>query len=482
MRNVSKEIFLNALVCPTLGWLRRMRREEISREPTLGEQFRKEQGIEIHRRARELYPEGFLIDDMDMGSASEKTKGLMKDPKVSTIFEGMFFVDGFITKADILKRKGKGWHLIEVKSSVNDKEEFVDDMAYTTMVIDRCGFDISTISILLISKDFRLGMKNDDLFVELDHTNEVLNRVKEFKPLWELVEKMTRQPVKPDPKLRFECRRCELFEECLGKNIENHIFDIPRLSQPKFDQLTKLGIVRIEDIPNDFPLTENQAIVRNCVQTKKPFIGNKLKNELETISWPAYYLDFETVMTAIPLYSGIAPYTQIPTQYSIHKCSEPGRVIDHFEYLADPSKDCRRELAKNLINHLKGRGSIITYGNFEKNIVTSLGRVYQDLSRELNSLVDRMVDLESIIRKNYYHPEFHGSTSIKKTLPVLVPDMSYDDLKIADGDSAMVSFAYLALGKYKDREAETIKRNLLEYCKRDSFAMVRLHQQLVKYV
>ena len=93
-----------------------------------------------------------------------------------------------------------------------------------------------------------------------------------------------------------------------------------------------------------------------------------------------------------------------------------------------------------------------------------------------------MVDLESTIRKNYYHPEFHGSTSIKKTLPVLVPDMSYDDLEIADGDSAMVSFAYLALGKYKDREAETIKRNLLEYCKRDSFAMVRLHQQLVKYV
>lgn len=482
MRNVSKEIFLNSLVCPTLGWLLRMRREEVSRELTLGERFRIEQGIEIHRSARELYPDGFLIDDMKMSSALKKTKDLMKDPKVSTIFEGIFFVDRFVAKVDILKRKGKGYHLIEVKSSVNDKGEFIDDMAYTAMVVDRCGFDISTVSLLLVSKDFRLGMKNEDLFVEIDHTEEVLDRVEVFKPFWEQIEEITKKSVKPKPELRFECRKCELFKECLGKGIDNHIFEIPRLSQKKFNQLIELDIVHIDAIPDRFPLTEIQAMVRDCVRTKKPFIGNTLKSELKSISWPAYYLDFETVMTAIPLYPDFAPYTQIPTQFSIHKCSEPGCVIDHFEYLADPTKDCRRELAENLINHLKGKGSIIVYGNFEKNIVTGLSRVYQDLSRGLNSLVDRMIDLEAIIRKNYYHPDFHGSISIKSTLPVLVPDISYDDLEIADGDSAMAAFAFLARGKYDDREAEIMKRNLLEYCKRDSLAMVRLHQQLVEYV
>jgi len=443
-----------------------------------------EQGIEIGRRARELYPEGILIDDSDIASASKKTKSLIDDSNISTILEGAFFIDDFVAKADILKRKSDdGWHMIEVKSSVNDKAEFIDDMAYTAMVINRSGLNTSNVSLMLVSKDFRLGMKNKDLFVEIDHTDEVLNRVEEFKPFWEPIEKITKKSVKPESKLCYECRKCELFKGCLGRDIENHIFDIPRLSQSKFDKLTELGIVRIVDIPNGFPLTENQNRVKDCVQLKKLFIGNELKNELECISWPASFLDFETVMTAIPLYPDIAPYTQIPTQYSIHKCSEPGHITNHLHYLADPSKDCRREFAEHLINDLKGEGSIIVYTNIEKRIITDLGRVCPDLSGELNLLINRLVDLNAIIRKNFYHPDFHGSTSIKTVLPALVPDISYDELKIADGASASAAFAYLALGKYENTEAESIRSSLLEYCKQDTLAEVKVHQQLVeKYV
>lgn len=479
LRNVSKEIFLKAIVCPALGWL--MRAEQISKERTIGERFRMEQGIEVERRARELYPDGFLIDERDIVSASKKTKSLIDDPNISIIFAGVFLIDDFVTKADILKRKSDDvWHMIEVKSSVNDKVEFIDDMAYTTMVADRSGLNISNVSLMLISKDFRLGMKNENLFVEIDHTDEVLDRVEKFKPFWEPIEKITRKSVKPEPELRFECRKCELFKECLGRDIENHIFDLPRLSQSKFDKLTESGIVCIENIPNGFPLTGNQKRVKDCVQLKKPFIGNRLANELESISWPASYLDFETVMTAIPFYPDIAPYTQIPTQYSIHKCSEPGHIRSHLQYLADPSKDCRRDLAEHLINDLKGEGSIIVYSTFEKSIITQLKREYPDLSRELNSLIDRLVDLQAIIGKNFYHPDFHGTTSIKKVLLALVPDISYNDLKIVDGDSAMAAFAYLALGKYKNTEVESIKNNLLEYCKRDTLAEVKLHQRLVE--
>jgi len=482
MKSVSKQIFLNALVCPTLGWL--LRSGEVTKvELTLGERFRIEQGIEIGRRARELYPGGLLIDDTDLVSASRKTERLMNDPDVSIILEGAFLIDGFVARADILRRKGKGWHLIEVKSSVNDREEFIDDMAYTAMIIDRCGFNISSVSLLLVSKDFRLGMENEELFVEIDHTDEVLVRVEEFKPFWQQIEEITRAPVKPEPQLLFECRKCGLFKECLGRDIENHIFDIPRLSQSKFDQLAELGIVCIDAIPDGFPLTENQARVRDCVQTKNPFVGDRLKSDLRSISRPMHYLDFETVMTAIPLYPDIAPYTQIPIQYSIHKCSDVGLIVNHLEYLADPSKDCRRELAENLINDLEGAGNIIIYSSFEKAVINSLGRLYPDLLGKLNSLGGRVIDLGAIIGKNYYHPDFHGSTSIKITLPVLVPEMSYDNLEIADGDSAMAAFAYLALGKYKEtKEIESVKGNLLEYCKQDTLAMVKLHQRLAEYV
>ncbi len=488
MKSVSKQIFLNSLVCPTWGWL--LRSEEVAKQfaeaaLTPGERFRIEQGIEIGRRARELYPEGLLIDDMNIVSASKNTKSVMNNPNVSIIFEGAFLIDGFVARADILRRKGNSWHVIEVKSSVNDREEFIGDMAYTAMVIERCGFNVSGVSLLLVSRDFRLGMENDKLFVEIDHTDEVVERVEEFKPFWQQIEEITRAPVKPEPQLIFECRKCEreLFRECVGRDIENHIFDIPRLSQSKFDELTESGIVCVEDVPDGFSLTENQARVQDCVQTKKPFVGDRLKSDLRAISWPAYYLDFESVMTAIPLYPDIAPYTQIPTQYSIHKCSDVCLIVEHLEYLADPGKDCRRELAENLINDLEEDGSIIIYSNFEKAVINSLGRLYPDLLGELNSLAERMIDLEAIIRRNYYHPDFHGSMSIKRILPVLVPGMSYENLEIADGDSAMAAFAHLALGKCKEaKEIESVRRNLLEYCKQDTLAMVKLHQKLAEYV
>jgi hypothetical protein len=217
------------------------------------------------------------------------------------------------------------------------------------------------------------------------------------------------------------------------------------------------------------------------VQKKVPFIADTLKSDIDKVVWPAHYLDFETVMTAIPLYPNIAPYTQIPSQFSIHKCSKPGSVVEHKQYLADPKKDCREELMERLINDLGQRGSVVMYSNFEKTIINSLSKLYPNFSKQLDSLLDRMVNLESIIRKNYYHPDFHGSYSIKNTLPVLVPGMSYKDLQIRDGDSAMAAFAYLALGKYKvEKERESIRDALLDYCKQDTLAMVNLHQELCR--
>ncbi|HEY32310.1 MAG TPA: DUF2779 domain-containing protein [Dehalococcoidia bacterium] len=494
MRNVSKQIFLNALSCPVLGWVSRCD-ENFRAELTLGERFRMEQGVEVGRRARSLYPGGRLTSP-NMSVALEETKRALADASVPVVFEGAFLIDGFAARADVLERTDEGWHLVEVKSATNDRDDFIDDMAYTTMVTSKCGLNICRVSLLLVSRDYRLGMPDEKLFVEIDHTDEVLQRVEELEPVWQEIEEITRAPIMPEPQLIYDCRQCELFGECVGKDIKNHLFNLPRLNEARFDALLALGINRVEDIPEGFSLTEYQARVTDCVRRNETFIGEGLRDELSTIKWPAYYLDFETVMTAIPLYPDIAPYTQIPTQYSIHRCPEVGVIDGHFEYLADPVRDCREELAQNLISDLGEEGSIIAYSNFEKAVINSLARLFPDLSDRLLDLTDRIVDLEAIIRRNYYHPDFCGSTSVKRTypvmasemtsdifeitdidlIPVLVPEMSYDDLAIGDGDSASAAFAYMALGK--DPDPETTKRNLLEYCKLDTLAMVRLHQRL----
>ncbi len=482
MRNVTKHIFLNTLTCPSFAWLMRMKRDKVISEPTLCERFRMEQGIEIGRRVREAYPDGILIDEKDMIPAIERTKILMNNPNVSVIFESAFLADSLATRVDILRRESNGWHIIEVKSSVNDKEEFIDDMAYTALVLNLSNYKISKISLILISRDFRLGMANDKLFVEIDHTKEVVERMLQFKTYYSEMEQITRASSKPEAKLQFTCKKCPLFKDCVGKNIKNHIFDIPRLSQSKFKDLLTQEIVQIEDIPDNFQLTENQSRVINCVKSNNLFIGNKLRNELNKIVWPAYYLDFETTQTAIPLYPNMQPYKSIVTQYSIHKCSTPGNIIKHFEFLANETKDDRREIVRHLIKDLEKEGSIITYSNYEKTMINDLARQFPNILGELNSLIDRIVDLEAIIRKNFYHPDFHGSTSIKKTLPALVPEMSYEELEIGNGDEAMVTFACLAQGKYADSEVENIKNHLLEYCEQDTLAIVKLHQKLVEYI
>ena len=91
MRKISKQVFLSAMTCPTLGWS--VRSGQIVDKSTPADKLRMEQGIEIGRRARELYPEGILVDEQDIASATEKTKSLMDDPNVSVIFEGTFSMD-----------------------------------------------------------------------------------------------------------------------------------------------------------------------------------------------------------------------------------------------------------------------------------------------------------------------------------------------------------------------------------------------------
>jgi len=479
MRNITKDIFLNAIQCPTLGWM--IRNEVISkRTMTIGDEFRMDEGKYIGKQARKLFPTGILVDEKNLTDALDKTKELIKDSKVKVIFEGTFSVNNYFTKADVLIRKKVGWQLFEVKSAVNDKAEYIDDMAYTAIVIKLSGLKLSKIALLLLSRDYRLGMSTNNLFNEVDHTEEVLDRMKAFEEWFEKIDCITSHEKCPKPKLKFECKKCEIFSECVGKDIKNHIFDIPRINKSKFDKLLKLGIQKIEDIKDDLLLTEIQQKVKKCVQENKVIIEDGLKTELDSITWPAYYLDFESVKFAVPIYPDVIPQCQIPTQFSIHKCSGIGCEEAHFEYLADPSKDCRKEIAEKLIQAMRGGGSIIIYTSYEKTIINALRERYPEFSKELEDLVSRMVDMNAIIKSKINHPDFHGKTSLKVVLPILVPEMSYDEFEIADGDSALAIFAYMALGRYHSKkEIEDIRENLLKYCKQDTFAMVRLHQCLI---
>ena len=476
MKLITKQQFFDTIFCPTFGWINRSSKAE---EPSLIDKLRAEEGIEIHQMARKLFPDGISVSGNNI-TAAETTQKLLNADEVNFIFEATFIAGDYITKADVLERSDDKWNLYEIKSSKNRKSEQIDDLAYTYSVLTKAGLDIDRCYLLLVSKGYKLGMDAKNLFEKYDVTDDVTAKALEFQLDFEDVSKTLRQKEKPSPKIKYECKNCEYYRDCHHSDIEGTIFELPYINAKIFEDLSSKDIFQIQDIPASYKLSDYQQRVVKAVSTGDIVINRKgLKDSLNEIKYPAYYLDFETMMTCLPLFNGIAPYTQIPTQYSIHICPEAGKISEHYEYLADHSIDFRRELADRLISDCGKKGSVIVYyASFEIGRIKSLIEWFPDIAKELESILDRIVDLHVIIRNNFYHPGFRGSTSIKQTLPVLVPDLSYNGLNIREGGEAMAVFAYLVKGHYEQEEIEPIRQDLLEYCKLDTLAMVKLQEKL----
>lgn len=475
MKPINKSLFLKSLECPVFAW--HFYRNLVSKDSSLSDDFLILEAKNIHNMAKMLFPDGVQVSGR-MEDAVNQTRRLLSDKNVKTIFEPVFEYEGFVAKADIICRSGDGWQIIEVKSGNKWKNKYISDMAYSALIISKQIKCISKAQMMLLSKDFRLGKPLDELFTTVDCSFDVFTKADEFNNLLNYSKEILQADNPQCGKLKMACKNCSMFKECMGKNIEYHIFDLPRLSKTVFDKLCDLGIFQIKDIPEDAELTDMQKIVKECVMKDKIFVSPGLKEGLGKIKFPAYYLDFESVMTIYPLYDNIPPHTQILTQYSIHKCDEPGNVTGHFEYIADHMKDCRKTIAEKLTEVLGTDGSIITYSSFEHQIITKLIKLCPDLKDQLQAICDRIVDFEEILRMNYYDKNFHGRTSIKKVLPVMISDMDYTELEIAEGGVALSAFAYMAMGLYDQDKIEQTKKNLLEYCKLDTLALVKMHKFL----
>lgn len=483
MRRLTKHIFLSSRECLRRGWYLHHRS---STEPVSeADRFRLEQGQLIGTQAQLRHPDGVLVDERIPSEAAARTSELLTDARVDALFEAAFMWSGCTTRADLLVRGNQGWIVEEVKSSLQDTKQLpdlIDDVTYTVMVTRGAGLEVERCRLLLISRGYRLGMPPQDMFVARDVTEEVASRLPEFHASLNTIRAALQQDAMPPARLRSVCRKCEFFNtECIGKDLQHPILQIPSLHKNVIAQLVEAGIHEVKSVPEGFPLSTLQSRVVDCVKSGHEYVGPTLRGDLSVIQWPAAYLDFETVATAIPLYPGIAPYQQITTQFSLHVCDEPGHVIRHHEYLADPTRDCKRELAESLLSALEGTKSVIVYhASFERGRLTDLAKLFQDLAPQLQDVIRRLVDLEVVIRNGYYHPDFRGSYSIKRVLPVLVPDLTYEGLAIADGDAAVAQFARMALGQYDTEEVAVIRKQLLNYCALDTLAMVRLHQRLLE--
>ena len=487
MKLITKKIFLEYDYCPVRGWIERNEPREFT--PTIAEDFRMKEGLDIGRRARSLFPEGILIEELDPFEASFISERIISDGQSVTLFEPAFISDDFVSRADVVRKEGGELDVFEVKSSLagsSNTKDYIRDLSYTVSVIENSGYSVRKACLIMVSRMYRKGDDDRKLFEIIDVTGEVSEQKIEIMAKFEFASAILTSTLIPSGSLGYKCRDCEHLRRCFSLDRRLSIFELPRLGADKTDALIEKGYFYLKELPQevlgDKPLL--QRVFRGAKSGRIVFDEpEKLREKLNSLKYPIGYLDFESAASVIPLYDDLAPYEGIPYQYSLHIRREASDALEHREFLFNnPSRDESLLLAKRLVEDLKDCRTLMAHhASVERNILRWLSNRYKDypeLSEQLISFSEIFVDSELLVKDHIYHPDFGGSFSIKKLLPALVEDIGYEGLFIHNGDDARYVFVNMALGNYRESEVERIRRDMLEYCKMDTLAMVEIHRFL----
>ena len=281
---------------------------------------------------------------------------------------------------------------------------------------------------------------------------------------------------------------CRTPYECpfLGSTCEipepHELSSVPGIGPARLQKLIDKGIETLEEFAaQNLARSGAQKRMVRSLQTGECVVEPGLADALTGIPYPRYHLDFETFAPILPRYAGTSPIQALPFQFSVHIEHSVVKPTMHKGYLHAEDTDPRRPLARELLAALEQfpTAPILMYTPYEKRVLKELATALPDFADRIDDIVARLVDLCAIIRDNVYHPEFNGSFSIKDVLPALVPELGYDDLEIADGNTASMRYLeMIELAKTDSDEARIVWDQLWAYCKRDTEAMVAVLREL----
>ncbi|MGA2260032.1 MAG: DUF2779 domain-containing protein [Acidobacteriota bacterium] len=477
---LTKSAFLLGLQCDKLLWMYQNQRELMPEvDETTQAIFR--QGHRVGDLAKTLYPDGIEIDwsaGHEQGIAQTRAALRQRKP----LFEAGFVHGRLHARADILKPAANGrWDLIEVKSSSKVKEEHIPDVAFQKQVYEGAGIRIHRCYLMHVDTSYvRDGeVDPEGLLQRTEVTDEVTASADVVRSEAKRMIAVMSAKKCPEVPVGSHCAECALYGDCWAFLPERHVFSLTYGGQ-KCYELMDQGILKVRDIPDDFPLREKQAIQVACEKSRKPHMRlEKIEEFLGSLAYPLYFLDFETFMAAVPPYDRMSPYEVIPFQFSLHVLEALGKSGKHHSYLADGSGDPRPELL-GMLKKLIGRtGSIVAFNaSYETRILYLCSRRFSEFAGWIESLRPRFVDLHvPFWQLDYYHPDQQGSTSLKAVLPAMTK-LRYDDLEIGDGQTASLRFAEMAFGDVTPAAKQDIRAALETYCHQDTEGMVEIVKAL----
>ena len=408
------------------------------------------QGGEVGKLARVFFTGGVLVkaESWDFDEAVAETVRVMADPAVTMIFEAAFQFQSLRVRVDVLVRLADGWNIgttegkeqdflaSEVKASNSVKPHQIEDISYQVYVLGKCGLAVREATIMHLNGKYVYPGGAYDLAKLF-----VMEQVTPKGDAWveaELAKQLPviGQPLPPVIAAGKHCKYpypCEFWDKC-------HPAAAAAFSAPA------------------------------------PNINYAVEAMIAKLQWPLYFLDFETVVPAVPLYAGMRPWQQVLTQYSCHIQEYPGGPISHQQFLHGDPSDPREPLLISLLAMLGDEGTVLMYSHFERDRVRDLAKAFPQYASEITALEYRWFDLLELMRLCFDPSDFGDSLSLKKTIQ-LVPEISYDGLAIGNGDLAAAAWRRLITLPDGPEKAE-IRENLAAYCAVDTAAMVLILRKL----
>ena len=489
---LSKSTYLRGIQCHKSLYLNKFKKE-LRDEKNEQEISIFEQGTEVGKLAHKLYANGVNVlsnKEFNLEDVLKKTDQYIKETR-PVIFEAHFLFDEILCAVDILVFDGNKYNIIEVKSSTTISDVNYHDVSLQYYVLKNCGLNIDNVSIAYINNQYirKDNIEPHKLFLIESIFNNITSLQTNIKENISEFKKVLQTGNEPKINIGNQCLvpyQCDFIGYCWKHIPKYSIFDIANLRIDKKFELYNKGIIELHQIDAETEhkyLNSKQSMQLFSELEQRSYIDKKnIKAFTESLNYPLCFLDFETINSAIPLFNNTRPYQQIVFQYSLHYLETKNSDLNHTEYLAETDgTDPRFKFIEHLINDCGKKGDILTYNmTFEKTRLKELSEDFPKYKTDLEAIIDRLKDLMIPFKERwYYTPEMKGSYSIKYVLPALVPELSYKDLEIQNGSTAMVVFTQMINGIFTG-DIEKTRKELLKYCYLDTFAMVKILEVLNK--
>jgi hypothetical protein len=479
---LTKSKYLSGLQCPKYLWIQFHEPERIPETDTVT-QHMFDQGHLVGECAKQLFPGGIDIPQDDFMGNIDKTKEFLTERKA--LFEAGILAKEIYSRVDILNPVNEDeWDIIEVKSSTSVKDVHIDDVSFQKHCCEKAGLKIRNCKLVYINNQY---VKNGEIVPkQLFILEDISTQVEEVSEgieerVLNLLEVISNKTC-PEVTIGKHCLApydCSLRAECWEFLPENSIFDL-RGGKTKQFTLYEQGIISIKDIPNDIPLSRQQQIQKECVITGTTHIEKEeIRTFLDMLEYPLYYLDFETMGPAIPIFDGVRPYQTIPFQFSLHIVVNDKSEPVHHSFLANGIEDPRPQLLHELHSLLGSEGSIIAYNSgFEEGVLKELVEAFSEYRDWLEGILTRIVDLLFPFGNfHYYHASQKDTASLKKVLPAIT-GKGYEEMGIGAGMDASIAYERITYGSATQEEMSSVRADLIKYCKLDTEGMLWIVEKL----